>query len=267
MDNTTIIAALLGLLEGLTEFLPVSSTGHVLLAGHFLGFESTGKAFEVVIQLGAILAILGVYAKKLIALFAAVPTDPQARKTVYSVLIAFLPAVVIGVMAHDFIKTVLFESPFLIAVMLVLGGVVLVVLDKLPLKERFDDAMHFPLGMSLKIGFIQCLAMVPGVSRSGATIVGAMMLGASKRAAAEFSFFLSMPTMGGAFAYDLYKNRDILSVADLNTIAVGFVFAFIAAVLVVRGLLAFVSKHGYAVFGWWRIIIGTVVLLAIAAGY
>jgi undecaprenyl-diphosphatase len=149
----------------------------------------------------------------------------------------------------------------------VLGGVVLVVLDKLPLKERFDDAMHFPLGMSLKIGFIQCLAMVPGVSRSGATIVGAMMLGASKRAAAEFSFFLSMPTMGGAFAYDLYKNRDILSAADLHIIAVGFVFAFIAAVFVVRGLLAFVSKHGYAVFGWWRIIIGTAVLLAIAAGY
>lgn len=267
MDHTTIVAALLGLLEGLTEFLPVSSTGHVLLAGHFLGFESAGKAFEVVIQLGAILAILGIYAKKLVALFAAAPTDPQARTTIYSVAIAFAPAVVIGVLAHDFIKTVLFESPFLIAVMLVLGGVVLVVLDKLPLKERHDDAMRFPLGMSLKIGFIQCLAMVPGVSRSGATIVGAMLLGASKRAAAEFSFFLSMPTMAGAFAYDLYKNRDILSAADLHIIAVGFVFAFIAAVLVVRGLLAFVSKHGYAVFGWWRIIVGTVVLLAIAAGY
>ena len=267
MDRTTIVAALLGLLEGLTEFLPVSSTGHVLLAGHFLGFESTGKAFEVVIQLGAILAILGVYAKKLIALFAAAPRDPQARQTIYSVAIAFAPAVVIGIMAHDFIKTVLFESPFLIAVRLVLGGVVLVVLDKLPLTERYDDAMRFSLGMSLKIGFIQCLAMVPGVSRSGATIVGAMLLGANKRAAAEFSFFLSMPTMAGAFAYDLYKNRDVLSAADLNTIAIGFVFAFIAAVLVVRGLLAFVSKHGYAVFGWWRIIIGTVVLLAIAAGY
>ncbi len=267
MEQTTIIAALLGLLEGLTEFIPVSSTGHVLLAGHFLGFESTGKAFEVVIQLGAILAILGVYAKKLIALFAAAPSDPVARRTIYSVLIAFMPAVVIGVMAHDFIKTVLFESPFLIAVMLIVGGVVLVVLDKLPLSERHDDAMHFPLGMSLKIGFIQCLAMVPGVSRSGATIVGAMMLGASKRAAAEFSFFLSMPTMAGAFAYDLYKNRDVLTVADLNIIAVGFVFAFIAAVFVVRGLLNFVGKHGYSVFGWWRIAVGTVVLLAIAAGY
>ena len=179
------VAFVLGIVEGLTEFLPVSSTGHMIIVGHLLGFEGPKAAtFEVVIQLGAILAILGVYAKKLIALFAAAPSDPVARRTIYSVLIAFMPAVVIGVLAHDFIKTVLFESPFLIAVMLIVGGVVLVVLDKLPLSERHDDAMHFPLGMSLKIGFIQCLAMIPGVSRSGATIVGAMMLGASKRAAA-----------------------------------------------------------------------------------
>jgi len=175
----------------------VSSTGHVLLAGHFLGFHSTGKAFEVVIQLGAILAILGVYATRLIAVFAAAPRDPAARQFIASVLIAFLPAVVIGVAAHDFIKTVLFESPLLIAVMLVLGGVILLVVDRLDQNPTHLDAMALPLGMALKIGFIQCLAMVPGVSRSGATIVGAMALGASKRAAAEFSFFLSMPTMAG----------------------------------------------------------------------
>ena len=265
--NDTLVAALLGLLEGLTEFIPVSSTGHVLLAGHFLGFESTGKAFEVVIQLGAILAILGVYAKRLIGVFAAAPHDPAARRFIGSVLLAFLPAVVIGVMAHDFIKTVLFETPLLIAVMLLVGGLILLIVDRMNLPVTHDDAMDLPLGMAFKIGVIQCLAMVPGVSRSGATIVGAMALGASKRAAAEFSFFLSMPTMAGAFAYDLYKNRDVLSAADLNLIAVGFVMAFISAIYVVRGLLAFVSKHGYAPFGWWRIIVGGAVLIAIALGY
>ncbi|MDD8022343.1 MAG: undecaprenyl-diphosphate phosphatase [Paracoccaceae bacterium] len=265
--NDTLVAALLGLLEGLTEFIPVSSTGHVLLAGHFLGFHSTGKAFEVVIQLGAILAILGVYAKRLISVFAAAPHDPGARRFISSVLLAFLPAVVIGVMAHDFIKTVLFETPLLIAVMLVVGGLILLIVDRMNLPVTHDDAMDLPLGMAFKIGVIQCLAMVPGVSRSGATIVGAMALGASKRAAAEFSFFLSMPTMAGAFAYDLYKNRDVLNAADLNLIAVGFVMAFISAIFVVRGLLAFVSKHGYAPFGWWRIIVGSVVLVAIALGY
>jgi undecaprenyl-diphosphatase len=265
--NDTLVAALLGLLEGLTEFIPVSSTGQVLLAGHFLGFESTGKAFEVVIQLGAILAILGVYAKRLIGVFAAAPHDPAARRFIGSVLLAFLPAVVIGVMAHDFIKTVLFETPLLIAVMLLVGGLILLIVDRMNLPVTHDDAMDLPLGMAFKIGVIQCLAMVPGVSRSGATIVGAMALGASKRAAAEFSFFLSMPTMAGAFAYDLYKNRDVLSAADLNLIAVGFVMAFISAIFVVRGLLAFVSKHGYAPFGWWRIIVGGAVLIAIALGY
>ncbi len=265
MDET-LVAAFLGLLEGLTEFIPVSSTGHVLLAGHFLGFESTGKAFEVVIQLGAILAILGVYAKLLISTFAAAPTDPNARRFILSVLIAFFPAVVIGVLAHDFIKTVLFETPMLIAIMLILGGFVLLVVDRWKIDVKYEDATDLPLWTALKIGFFQCLAMIPGTSRSGSTIVGAMLMGVSKRAAAEFSFFLSMPTMAGAFAYDLYKNRDILSAADMNLIAVGFVLAFISALIVVRGLLAFVSRHGYALFGWWRIIVGSVVLLALLGG-
>ncbi len=263
----TIVAGVLGLLEGLTEFLPVSSTGHILLAGHFLGFQSTGKTFEVLIQLGAILAILGVYARKLLGVFASAPRNPDARRFILAVLLAFLPAVVVGVLAHDFIKTVLFETPFLIAVMLVLGGVVLLVVDRMPLAVHHDDAMRLPLRTAVAIGFFQCLAMVPGVSRSGSTIVGAMALGVSKRAAAEFSFFLSMPTMAGAFAYDLAKNRDVLAAADLHLIAVGFVAAFLMAILVVRGLLGFVSRHGYAVFGWWRIVVGTGVLVALALGY
>lgn len=259
-DSTTLVSLFLGALEGLTEFLPVSSTGHLLLAGHFLGFESAGKTFEVVIQLGSVLAILTLYSARLWAVFSTV-NDPQSRRFIYSILIAFMPALVIGVMAHDFIKDVLFETPMLIAVMLILGGIILLWVDRLSLKPRYHDAMQFPLRMSLMIGFIQCLAMIPGVSRSGSTIVGSLLLGADKRAAAEFSFFLSMPTMAGAFAYDLYKNRDVLDAGALNEIAIGFVMAFVVAVLVVKWLLGYVSKNGYALFGWWRIIVG---VLAIA---
>ncbi|MDZ4095068.1 MAG: undecaprenyl-diphosphate phosphatase [Paracoccaceae bacterium] len=266
-EPTTLVALFLGLIEGLTEFIPVSSTGHILLAGHFLGFQSVGKTFEVVIQLGAVLAVLTVYAAKLWAIFAAAPRDPEARRFILSVLIAFLPAVVIGVLAHDFIKTVLFESPRLISVMLIIGGVVLLFADRMAPPVKHDDALQLPLGMALKIGFIQCLAMIPGVSRSGATIVGALMLGASKRAAAEFSFFLGMPTMAGAFAYDLYKNRAVLDASAINEIVVGFVVAFISAVLVVRWLLGYVSRNGYSVFGWWRIIVGSAALTALFLGY
>jgi len=265
--STTLVSAFLGLLEGLTEFIPVSSTGHILLAGHFLGFESAGKTFEVVIQLGAVLAVLTIYAGRLWPIFRDAPHNADARRTIYSVLIAFLPAVFIGVLAHDFIKHVLFETPKLIAIMLILGGIVLVYIDRFAPEPRHDDALKFPIPMALAIGFIQCLAMIPGTSRSGATIVGALMLGASKRSAAEFSFFLSMPTMAGAFAYDLYKNRDILDVSAINEIVVGFVCAFIAAVLVVKWLLGYVSKNGYALFGWWRIIVGAVAFVALSLGY
>ncbi|KAJ03823.1 undecaprenyl-diphosphate phosphatase [Sulfitobacter mediterraneus] len=256
-SSTTLVAAFLGLVEGLTEFIPVSSTGHLLLAGHFLGFESAGKTFEVVIQLGAVLAILTLYAGRLWSVFSTAPHDAQSRRFILSVLIAFLPAVFIGVLAHDFIKTVLFETPMLIAIMLILGGFILLVVDRIAPEPVHDDAMRFPISMALAVGFIQCLAMIPGVSRSGATIVGALMMGSSKRAAAEFSFFLSMPTMAGAFAYDLYKNRDVLDASAMGEIAVGFAMAFVSAVLVVRWLLGYVSKHGYALFGWWRIIVGT----------
>lgn len=266
-ESSTLVAALLGLIEGLTEFIPVSSTGHLLLAGHFLGFQSAGRTFEVVIQLGAVLAILTVYAAKLWAVFRAAPQDPAARRFLVSVLVAFLPAVVIGVLAHDVIKTVLFESPRLIAVMLILGGIVLLFADRLAANPRYEDAMALPLGVAFRIGVIQCLAMIPGVSRSGATIVGALLLGAGRRAAAEFSFFLSMPTMAGAFAYDLYKNRDVLDASALGDIATGFAVAFVSAVLVVRWLLGYVATHGFALFGWWRIAVGGTALVALLAGY
>lgn len=262
-DQSIVSALLLGLLEGLTEFIPVSSTGHILLAGHFLGFKSTGKAFEVLIQLGAILAILSVYFGRLWKLLFDLPRDGRTQRFVLGILVAFLPAAVVGALAHDFIKTVLFETPMLICVMLLLGGVVLLWVDRWALQPRYTDIMDYPLSLCLKIGLFQCLAMIPGTSRSGATIVGSLLMGADKRSAAEFSFFLAMPTMTGAFAYDLYKNRDILSAADLPVIAAGFVMAFIAAVIVVRFLLDYVSRHGYALFGWWRIAVGGVGLIAL----
>lgn len=262
-----LTAAFLGLLEGLTEFIPVSSTGHLLLAGHFLGFDSSGRTFEVVIQLGAVLAILSLYAARLWAVFASAPHDTAARRFIGSVLVAFLPAVVIGVLAHDFIKTVLFETPVLIAVMLILGGMVLLVIDRMAPPPVIDDAMRLPVGKALAIGLIQCLAMIPGVSRSGATIVGALMLGVGKRAAAEFSFFLSMPTMAGAFAYDIYKNYDVLDTSALTEIAIGFAVAFVTAVVVVRWVLNYVSRHGFALFGWWRIIVGSGALVMIGLGF
>ena len=261
-----LIAALLGVLEGLTEFIPVSSTGHLLLAGHFLGFQSTGKSFEVVIQLGAVLALVFVYFAKLGWVLGNMHRDPAALRFAVSVLLAFIPAVAIGVLAHDFIKSVLFETPRLIAVMLILGGIVLLFVDRIAPPAQFEDASALPLRKALAIGFIQCLAMVPGVSRSGATIVGARMLGVGRVAAAEFSFFLSLPTMAGAVAYDLFKSRDLLDFSDLGQIGVGFAAAFIVAILVVRWVLAYVGKNGFAVFGWLRIIVGSLALIALSLG-
>lgn len=256
MENL-IEATVLGIVEGLTEFLPVSSTGHLLLLGHFLGFESNGKSFEVLVQLGAILAITLVYFHRLLDIAKRLPTDPSARRFVIGVLVAFLPAALIGALAHGFIKEVLF-NPFIVCTTLIAGGLILLVVDDLELHEKYTDATTFSLPMYLKIGLIQCLAMVPGVSRSGSTIVGAMLLGASKRAAAEFSFFLAMPTMAGAFAYDLLKSYKTLTFDDTLLIVVGFICAFFSALIVVRTFLDYVSKRGFALFAWWRIVVGMV---------
>jgi len=256
---------LLGLIEGVTEFLPVSSTGHLLLTEHFLDICTPGKTFEVLIQLGAILAILSVYAVKLTRIAVALPHDAGARRFVIGILLAFLPAAVLGASAHDIIKGVLFETPVLIASMLIVGGVILLIVDRIHFDVRYTEVMTYPPALCFKIGLFQCLALIPGVSRSGATIVGAMMMGTDKRSAAEFTFFLAMPTMTGAFAFDLYKNWSILQPADIANIAFGFVTAFIAAVFVVRHLLNYVSRHGFALFGWWRIIVGVIALGAMLA--
>jgi undecaprenyl-diphosphatase len=256
-------AMLLGLLEGATEFIPVSSTGHLLLATHFLKFQTTGKTFEVLIQLGAILGIMVIYFTRLARVAFALPFDPAARKFALGIVLAFLPAAILGAALHGFIKTVLFESPMLIAIALIVGGVILILVDKIAFNPKHHDAMALPPLKALGIGLFQCLALVPGVSRSGSTIVGALLLGLDRRAAAEFSFFLAMPTMFGAFVYDLAKNYKQLNADDGVLVVLGFVAAFCAALIVVRWTLDFVSRNGFAVFGWWRIAVGSAALIGL----
>ena len=262
--ETFLNALFLGLLEGLTEFIPVSSTGHILLAGHFLGFENDGKIFEVLIQFGAILAVLSVYTAKLLRIAADLPTSAKARRFVAGIVVAFLPAAFMGAVFHDLIKTVLFETPALICTTLIIGGVILLFVDRMTLQPKYTDVMDYPLSLCLKIGLFQVLALIPGMSRSGSTIVGSLLMGTDKRSAAEFTFFLAMPTMAGAFVYDLYQNRDIVTTDGLLVVAVGFIAAFFMAVLVVRWLLDYVSQHGFALFAWWRIIVGSLGFLGLA---
>ncbi len=249
-------AVLLGIIEGLTEFIPVSSTGHLLLTEHFLGIKPDKRAFEILIQLGAVLALLTVYFARLWRMLVDLPRDAATQRFVLGILVAFLPAAFVGVALHKYIKEVLFETPMLICVTLILGGIVLLIVDKLKLEPRTTTVEQITPLTAFKIGICQCVAMIPGVSRSGATIVGGMLLGLSKRTAAEFSFFLAMPTMAGAFAYDLYKSYGDLDAAAMQSIAIGFVVAFLAGVVVVRYLLEFVSRYGFAPFAWWRIVVG-----------
>jgi undecaprenyl-diphosphatase len=267
MTFDVIKAIILGIVEGLTEFIPVSSTGHLLLMQRFFGFadEDFGKTFAVLIQFGAILALLSIYFVRLWQLALGFFSDPQARRFVIGILLSFLPAAVVGALAHDFIKSVLFNE-WLVCFMLIAGGAVLLWVDMLDLKPRYHDAQKFTLPMYFMIGVVQCLAMIPGVSRSGATIVGAMLLGADRRSAAEFSFWLAMPTMAGAFAYDLYKSHGQMSSANIMIVAVGFVVSFICAWIVVKTFLGYVQRHGFALFAWWRVIVGALGLIALAMG-
>lgn len=261
-------ALILGLVEGLTEFLPVSSTGHLLLVQRFFGFDDGdfGKTFAVLIQFGAILALLSIYFFRLWNIAIRMFSDPQARRFVIGVLIAFLPAAVVGAIAHDFIKNVLFNV-WIVCFTLIVGGAILLLVDEMELRPRYHEATKFSLPTYFWIGVAQCMAMIPGVSRSGATIVAAMLLGADRRSAAEFSFWLAIPTMFGAFAFDLYKSRGQLSMDYALLIAIGFVVSFIAAWIVVKTFLGYVQRHGFALFAWWRVVVGTLGLIALALGY
>jgi undecaprenyl-diphosphatase len=267
MISDTLRAVILGVVEGVTEFLPVSSTGHLLLAGRFfeLGEDNFWKSFDILIQLGAILAIVVLYFAKLWRIALGMFTDPAARRFVVGVLVAFLPAVVIGLIAGKYIKDFLF-NPWVVCFSLIAGGAILLWADEIDQKPHEHDATKFPLLMYFWIGVAQCLAMIPGVSRSGATIVSAMLLGADKRSAAEFSFFLAIPTMIGAFAYDFYKSRADMTADHLGIIAIGFVVSFITALIVVKTFLEYVTRHGFALFAWWRVIVGTLGLVALAMG-
>ena len=216
-------------------------------------------------QLGAILAIVALYFSKLWRIALGMFSDPAARRFVIGVLIAFLPAAVIGAIAGSYIKAFLF-NPWVVCFSLIVGGAILLWVDQLDLQPHEHEATTFPLPMYLWIGFAQCIAMIPGVSRSGATIVGAMLLGADKRAAAEFSFFLAIPTMVGAFVYDLYKSRGEMTMDHAGLIAIGFVVSFITAMIVVKAFLGYVTRHGFALFAWWRVIVGTLGLIALAMG-
>jgi undecaprenyl-diphosphatase len=259
-----IKAAVLGFVEGLTEFLPVSSTGHLLLMEQVLGWGGSafGKSFAILIQLGAILALLTIYFGRLWQLAKNMFTDWAAARFIIGVLLAFLPAAVIGALSYHIIKTYLFDVR-VVCVSLIVGGFILLLVDRLDLKVRYHEATGFTLPMYFIIGIFQCFSMIPGVSRAGATIVGAMLFGADRRSAAEFSFWLAMPTMVGAFVFEAYKSRSELLNGDLTAIAVGFVFSFIFGWIVVKTFLHYVQRHTFALFAWWRIILGALGIYAI----
>jgi undecaprenyl-diphosphatase len=259
-----IKAAILGVVEGLTEFLPVSSTGHLLLMEHFLGWgdDAFGKSFAILIQLGAILALLTIYFGRIWALATTMFTRWAAARFVIGVLLAFLPAAVIGALFGSVVKAYLFDVR-IVCIMFILGGFVLLWVDRLNLQPRYHDATTFTLPMYFAIGVCQCVAMIPGVSRSGATIVGAMLFGADRRSSAEFSFWLAMPTMIGAFAYEAFKSRHELADANITAIAVGFIFSFIFGWIVVKTFLTYVQRHSFALFAWWRILLGSAGIFAL----
>jgi undecaprenyl-diphosphatase len=260
-------AALLGVVQGLTEFLPISSTAHLLVAQRFLGFQDPGGVFTVLIQLGSILAVMWLYRERLFELIAGLPSRPESRRFALAIVAAFIPALVAGLFLADFVKSVLYASVTAIAVAFVVGGVVLLVVERRRPVPLVTDARNTPIGRAFGIGISQTLALAPGVSRSGATIVGGMLLGLSQRAAAEFSFFVAMPTMIGAFAHDAWAVRHLLSAERTAEIGVGFVMAFLAALVVVRPFVNFVSRAGFAPFAWYRIAAGAALLAAVAAGW
>ena len=254
-------AALLGILEGLTEFLPVSSTGHIILAEELLQFQGPpGKVFEIVIQLGAILAVCFLYRQKLWTTgLGVLRRERPALRFATAIVVAFLPAAVIGVVAHKYIKTVLF-SPWVVAVALIVGGIAILLIERFAQRPRMKTVDEIDLKTALLIGLCQCLAMVPGVSRAGSTIMGARVFRVDRAAATEFSFFLAIPTMIGASVYDLYKNWSVLSWDHGAVIALGFVVAFISAAVVVGAFVRFISRHGFAIFAWYRIVVGALAL-------
>jgi undecaprenyl-diphosphatase len=256
-----IKAVILGLVEGATEFIPVSSTGHLILAGDWLNFEGDrAKTFEIFIQLGAILSILWLYRVKVSDVFAHARRDPKARQLIVNLGIAFLPAALIGFLTHEWIKEHLF-NPVTVAWAMLVGGLAILLIEWWNPREDVADVDHIPFSKALGIGVAQVLSLLPGISRSGATIMGARSLGLSRRAATEFSFFLAIPVMFAATGYDLFKSRETLTVADAPVFAVGFAVSFLSAIVVVKAFLGFVSRHTFKGFAWYRIAFGALLLI------
>jgi undecaprenyl-diphosphatase len=263
-----LAAIILGLVEGLTEFIPVSSTGHLLLTQKLLGLEDPRwSSFIVLIQLGAILAVVALYFARLWKVLITLPTDPRSRHFAISILVAFLPSVLVGLFLYDFIKAVLFESVTIICIALIVGGFALLALERFAPKPREHDAMALSWKRSIGVGLFQCISVIPGVSRSGATIAGALTLGLDKRAAAEFSFFLAIPTMVAASTYDIIKSGAAIDWSFGEIIAIGFVVSFISGWIVVKAMVDFVARHGFAPFAWWRIVVGVIGLALVFTGH
>ena len=264
-------AVILGIVEGLTEFLPVSSTGHLLVTENFLNLDKERwEAFTVVIQLGAVLSVVAVYWRKIWEILSGLATDPKARHFVLAVIVAFLPAAILGVMFIRVINDFLLDparAPAVIAGTWILGGIVILVFERIAPAPRHTDADTLPITKALQIGLCQCLSLIPGVSRSGATILGGELLGVERKAAAAFTFYLAVPTMLGASVFELYKHHEGLTTTRVEIIAVGFVVSFIVAYVVVKTFIAFVGRYGLKPFGWYRIVTGAALALIIAANH
>ncbi len=267
MDPILLLKALiLGIVEGITEFLPISSTGHLILTGALLHFnDETGKVFEIVIQLGAILAVCWVYREKLVGVVRNLPHQRSAQRFTANLIIAFLPAAILGVLFIKTIKAYLFH-PVPVALAFIIGGVLILWAERRVHRVTVQQVDHMDWRDALKVGCAQALALIPGTSRSGATIIGGLFFGLSRKAATEFSFFLAIPTMFAATVYDVYKHRDLLQLHDLEVFAVGFVAAFISALFAVRALLRYISHHDFTIFAWYRIAFGLAVLITAYTG-
>jgi undecaprenyl-diphosphatase len=266
VDFLLIIKAIvLGIVEGLTEFLPISSTGHLIVVADLINFHNDGRVFEIAIQLGAILAVVVEYRKRFIGVALGMFNDSQSQKFIVNLIVAFLPAAIIGVMFISLIKTYLF-NPLSVATMLIVGGLVILWAERRTHQVRVQSVDDMTWKDALKVGLFQVVSMVPGTSRSGATIIGGLFIGLDRKVAAEFSFFLAVPTMFAATFYDIFKHRDLLHTDDLPMFAAGFITAFFSAWLAVRTLVRFVANHTYEVFAWYRIVFGLIILITAYTG-
>lgn len=267
MDIVIALKALvMGIVEGLTEFLPISSTGHLILVGDLLGFNNEkGKVFSIAIQLGAILAVVWDYRARFAQVASGFGRDPVANRFVLNLFLAFLPLAILGLLFEEKIKNVLF-SPVPVAAAFIVGGIIILWAEKRPHSKHIDDVDKMNWKDALAMGFMQAFALIPGTSRSGATIIGGLLYGLSRKAATEFSFFLAVPTLSVASVYELYKHRTLFDSNDIGMLAIGFVASFISAAIAVRALLRFISRHDFTVFAWYRIVFGIAVLATAYTG-